>query len=368
MDYAVLYWIRHLEAGVVQADDHDHLMKQLAESLEVFIDLHWSFPTATFVVSKRNSERLQFFRALPFYDKLERTVASTKRQLRFFGKMKKEEIALNLVDIVGDVRKVLERIVSSPMEASVQQGIEQKYGSNLFKCPRFSCRFFTTGFPSADERDKHVGKHDRPFRCTDETCTGFVFGFTSAVEREKHMKETHSTAAVQDQEFPTDQDVQHSMQNKTMEEQATADPIESSESEPEAEPQRLPPQKRFKRARQNEFKCEHCSKVYTKRYNLKSHLLTHATDRPYKCNDCGIGFARLSDHTRHMSKHTGEKGYVCRGVLQNGDHWGCGKSFSRADILSSHHNSKIGRACRLPWLQEQEQEHSQMQGTQDPEN
>src|SRR5436190_13752773 len=102
MDYAVLYWIRHLEAGILQADNHE-LMKQLAESLEIFIDSHWSSPTATFVVSKRNSERLQFFRAFPFYDKLEQTVVSTRKQLRFFGKMK-EEVALDLVDIVGNVR------------------------------------------------------------------------------------------------------------------------------------------------------------------------------------------------------------------------------------------------------------------------
>lgn len=205
MDYAVLCWILHLEAGIVQANDHEQLMKQLAESLEMFINLHWSSPSATSEVSKRNRERLQFFKALPFYDKLEQIVISTEKQLKFF-KIRKEEIALNLIDIVGDVRKVLERIASSPMEASVQQGIEQKYGSNLFKCPMFSCKFFTTGFSSAEERDKHVGKHDRPFRCKDETCEGFIFGFTSTVERDKHIKETHSTAAIQDQECPTGQD------------------------------------------------------------------------------------------------------------------------------------------------------------------
>lgn len=156
MDYAVLYWIRHLEAGVLQAEDHKQLMKQLAESLEVFIDLHWQSPSATFVISKRQSDRLRFFEALPFYDELQRTVVLTKKQLRHFGKMRKEEIALNLVDIVGGIRKILERIVSSPMEPFTQHDIEQKYGDNLFKCPRFSCQFFTTGFPSADERDNHV--------------------------------------------------------------------------------------------------------------------------------------------------------------------------------------------------------------------
>src|SRR5438046_1259925 len=47
MDYAVLYWIRHLEAGVLRSDDHEQLMKQLAESLEIFIQEHWNSPSAT---------------------------------------------------------------------------------------------------------------------------------------------------------------------------------------------------------------------------------------------------------------------------------------------------------------------------------
>ena len=274
--------------------------------------------------------------------------------------MRKDEIALDLVDIVSDSRMVLERIASSSMEDSVHHEVVQKYGSisSLFKCPRFSCQFFTEGFPSAGEREKHIEKHDRPFRCADEKCTGFALGFTSAVEREKHMKETHSTAAVQDEEFPTDQDVELSIENKTMEGQVTPDPVESSESERETEPQNFPS---WKRPRRTEFKCIHCNIVFKKSYNLRSHLRTHNTGRPYECPGCGKGFARTSDLTRHMSSHTGEKRHFCRGFLKNGDPWGCGKAFSRADILRNHYRSKTGQECRRPLLEEQEQEHEEEQ-------
>jgi uncharacterized Zn-finger protein len=369
MDYAVLYWIRHLEAGIGNSDDPGQLIGQLAESLEVFIDHHWSSPTISSTASKRIKEKLQSFTSFAFYDKLEQVVVSTRKQLSYFGKIKKEEIALDLIDTVGDVRKVLERIISSPVEDYIQKEIEQKYGVNLFKCPRFSCKFFTTGFSSAGERDKHIQKHDRPFQCTNETCAGFVLGFTSAAELKKHIANTHSKAS-QDQDFPTEQDILHSIQNNEPEEQPTTEVVEPMEVEPEPEepeplvpepePQRLPPRKR---SRQKEFKCEYCAKVYTKRYNLQSHLLSHSAARPHQCGTCGKGFARLNDYRRHLNRHTGETSHACRGVLKNGQHWGCGKSFARADILGNHHKSKKGQACLLPLLREREQEDTPMQGS-----
>lgn len=364
MDYAVLYWIRHLEAGAVRAEGKDQLMKDLAESLEIFVGLHWASPPATLEVSDRIHKRLQFFQDLSFYDKLAQTVVSARKQLRCFGSTKHDEIALDLADIVQNVRGILERMLSSQIE--LQPEVARKYGNNLFKCPRFSCHFFPVGFPSADERDKHIQRHDRPFRCTIETCPGFVIGFTSATDREKHVKEIHSSITAEDEEFPTDQEVQRSI-DKSMPENdvpTSTNPIESSESsesETEAIHQHVP---RPKRQRQTQFVCEHCSKVFGKRYNWQSHLRTHSIEQPCKCPECEVGFARLSDMRRHMkTSHMNARRYHCGGVLRNGDSWGCGKSFSRADILRKHHTSRVGRACLDPFLRDQEQAYSQAQYT-----
>lgn len=354
-------------------------MTDLAESLEIFIEQHWNSPTAEFTLAKRHSDKISYFRALPFYDRLEQAVASTKRQLKHFGKMREEEIALNLVDTVCKVRKALENIISDEQEPTIQQAIKDRYGSNLFKCPRFSCQFFTIGFPSADERDVHISKHERPFRCSDEKCVGYTFGFSSIAEREKHMKENHLERIVQDEEFPTEEDVERSIVNHQVaadmiqvpDPQAQTDSIgdtttavteqgesvseseAESEAESEPEPQYRP---REKRVRQTEFKCKHCGVIYKKRYNLQSHLLTHESTRSHVCSVCRKGFARFGDLRRHMSTHTGQRRFICSGTLNNGTTWGCGKSFARADTLSKHHESRVGRACIQLLRQEQERE------------
>ncbi|RSL58822.1 hypothetical protein CEP54_007587 [Fusarium duplospermum] len=284
MDYAVLYWIRHLEAGTSQSNGDERQMKELAESLDLFIEQHWRGPIATLHVSDRTRKRLQDFQKLPFYEKLEQAVESSKKQLRTFGNMREGEIALKLSDTVCQVRTALEQLVSSDLEPSDQQRIEERYGKNLFKCSRFSCRFFTTGFPSAHDRENHMLKHTRPFRCADEACMGFLLGFSSAAERDKHVKSKHSTATMHDQEFPTEEEVAQSIQNGTTEGQTGQEPTESLESELEAEQQRFFGRK--KRVRQTEFKCPECPKVYAKKYNLESHISTHTGERPYGCSHC----------------------------------------------------------------------------------
>lgn len=381
MDYAVLNWVRHLEAGVVQADLDDEavgpLIASLSESLDVFIEQHWKSPTARFAPSKRNTERLKRFQGFSFYDQLEQVVLSTRKQLTHFGSMREAEIALDISEIVNDARHELEALVSSGPDGDTQEQLMEMYGDNLFKCSRFSCQNFTTGFPWADERNKHVAKHDRPFICTEESCPSSVFGFASAAERDAHVKELHFPVTDREDEFPTDQEIHESIygphieedtgetiaveapdeeeelaEELQLEESQTMDLVEPPESPPEIQE---PVLRRQKRERQTEFKCHVCAKVYTKRYNLTSHLHTHSTHRPFTCGVCGKGFARRSDHVRHLSTHTGERRHMCHGKLKNGTTWGCGRSFSRADILASHHKSRAGRGCILPLLEEQDQ-------------
>ncbi|KAF5690629.1 zinc C2H2-type DNA-binding protein [Fusarium denticulatum] len=369
MDYAVLNWIRHLEAGTLYLGVHEDKIGELSESLETFIRNHWREPATRILPSDGTKKRLECFKFLGFYSQLEQSVASFKKQLRLLTGIKSREVALDLGDLVLNVRKVLEDIVTSNSDPSTQKKIEDKYGVMVFKCPRLTCQFFTFGFLTEKERNEHLDKHTRPFRCTDEGCRGSIFGFASMCERDKHIREIHPEEASRDREFPTDEDVDRSMRNDTVLEEATIalgeealtplpepEPLSESDSdsvfESEREVQRQPPLRKWGKLQQ--FECPHCPKVYTKKFNLTSHLQSHTDERPFPCGQCTKAFARLSDLVRHKETHK-DKQHICRGVLRNGATWGCGKAFGRADTLRTHHKSDDGQRCILPFEREKKQ-------------
>ncbi|KAG5752941.1 hypothetical protein H9Q72_010384 [Fusarium xylarioides] len=368
LDYAVLNWTRHLEAGILELDGHDDEIGELSESLETFIRMHWIKPTVRLPISGGTQKRLKCFESLDFYDQLEQSVVSWKKQLRRFEGVKPGEVALDLSSLVLSVRKVLEHIVTSSSDSSTQKKVKDKYGNMVFKCPRLTCQFFIIGFFTQNERDEHLDKHTRPFRCTDEGCRGSIFGFASIRERDKHIRDIHPEEASHDREFPTDEEVARSMRNDTVTEETTAaleqappplpeqEPLSESESESVLEPEREEQgQSRSReRGKPRQFKCPHCPNVYRKKFNLTSHLKSHTNERPFECDQCTKAFARPSDLVRHEETHQ-EKQYLCRGVLSNGATWGCGKAFARADTLKAHHKSEAGRRCILPFEQEQEQ-------------
>jgi uncharacterized Zn-finger protein len=68
---------------------------------------------------------------------------------------------------------------------------------------------------------------------------------------------------------------------------------------------------------------------------------------------CGKGFARQHDRKRHENLHSGEKEFYCRGTLQDGSEWGCGKGFALAATLARHYQSATGQACIKQHLEEQ---------------
>lgn len=81
------------------------------------------------------------------------------------------------------------------------------------------------------------------------------------------------------------------------------------------------------------FKCHICSNLFTRKHNLKAHLLTHTDRKPFKCEECMAQFRRHYDLKRHEKIHTREKPFFCTN---------CGKRFARADALSRHQSSSNG--------------------------
>ena len=61
------------------------------------------------------------------------------------------------------------------------------------------------------------------------------------------------------------------------------------------------------------YRCTICTRVYTTRRGLRTHIKYHSSDRPHCCSTCGASFkvrSKLADHVKlvHIQK-------VCHGVL-----------------------------------------------------
>lgn len=81
------------------------------------------------------------------------------------------------------------------------------------------------------------------------------------------------------------------------------------------------------------FTCtyEGCGKKFTRRYNVRSHIQTHLSDRPFTCSYCPKSFVRQHDLNRHVKSHLVAKHCRCK----------CGKEFTRVEGYKRHLNKGI---------------------------
>lgn len=360
MEYAILNWVRHLEAGLSSRSIPDESIKGFFESFETLLEHHWNNPTIEVKIPKRTRDILDIFQYSPKHKEIQQAIASTQEQAKRFGNMRPAECALDFTEVVVGIRSQLETVISDSADKSIDEDLKLKYGIDVFKCPRFSCKYFTQGFASKVERDRHVERHERPARCTDRHCTGFIIGFATESQLARHLKETHSDSTDHGHSFPTEEEVDQSMREYSPETspEPEAEHIIVEDPEPDPEPEPEPatraddvaqpalysrPAKRTKAVKEHE--CSYCGKKFTKRYNWQSHLETHAPSQTFTCSTCGTTCARESDFKRHSKTHMSGNTFKCGGILKNGQAWGCGQSFNRADTLRNHYKSKKGRKC-----------------------
>ncbi|KAJ1553857.1 hypothetical protein HK096_006101, partial [Nowakowskiella sp. JEL0078] len=78
------------------------------------------------------------------------------------------------------------------------------------------------------------------------------------------------------------------------------------------------------------FQCPQCSRIFTRRFNLQTHIETHQSNRvrEHVCDGCQKSFVRIHDLQRHKRIHTNPDMFTCPA--------NCGKSFSRKDALNRH--------------------------------
>ena len=89
-----------------------------------------------------------------------------------------------------EVRRILEDFSADvPKRLPI---LTEAYGKMLFKCPIISCTRFYRGFENREQRDKHIGQHERAHKCTHEGCDYRELGFPTEVELRRHVDLCHS--------------------------------------------------------------------------------------------------------------------------------------------------------------------------------
>lgn len=86
--------------------------------------------------------------------------------------------------------------------------------------------------------------------------------------------------------------------------------------------------------------CNECGKQFNSQSDFNRHLqLAHNAVKPYKCSICSMSFYDISSKNRHEKEHSGLKPYRC---------YICGFEFTRASNLRAHliklHSSEIGKS------------------------
>ncbi|KAI1749840.1 hypothetical protein F4782DRAFT_511720 [Xylaria castorea] len=321
-DYASACWAMHLQEGMSELKPGTELT-QLLESLETFIEVHWSRTHKPLQDLKRARSSLESIKTSEYFDRIVYAVGWAKRQSSKLGQGPSPDEALDLWQVTKKVRSVLED--AQPL-GDEEQKLRRFYGLHWFKCPRVNCLRYYEGFSTLEERQHHLNKHDRPFLCYITGCHMEVFGYATSNELKQHLLKYHGIGSCDDTsdvEFPD------------------------------------PPKRKVVTTAKSEakYECAKCDKKFTRNHNLQNHLRSHQGVKPYECKVCNERFTRKPDCDRHERGH-GEKKFVCFGSLKNGSPWGCNKAFGRLDKLVSHFRSKTGNRCIKPHLEEKMREDS----------
>ncbi len=278
-DYALQKWGHHLEVFICAGPDlltgvpgATNYQVKLSRALAKFVEVYGedlSLPEDEKQVTDARG-KCQAFCDCQYYNHLVLVWTHLYGHHKSDPKQRNKVIIKSLDKALKSNRERLEALVTDQDGAAeLVEELRRLYGDYMFKCDRLTCDFFYEGFEDKASQEAHLKRHDRPFRCPVEGCAETVFGFSTNKDKEKHISTYH--------------------------------PDETSTSGFISTPCEL--------LEDANFRCEVCSRNFTRKANRDAHVRSHYGERPFECPSCDRAFTRSNDLRRHeRHRHVRRRG------------------------------------------------------------
>lgn len=185
LDYAVQYWFHHLRACIdLTKTSEPALLQDLIRSAKEFF-ISYGLPTK-----------------LGRYDDTTKHEVVTDALQGLPEDGNERNSYFNIEHRMTLIRKRIEVLQEQVTNITAQNILTNLHGTEvLYKCSKPWCEFFTVGFGSAEDRQRHVDSHDLPFCCSVEDCFAYQVGYDTQSKLEQHKKRHHPEPATE-LEFP----------------------------------------------------------------------------------------------------------------------------------------------------------------------
>ncbi|KAM5382761.1 hypothetical protein ACJZ2D_002344 [Fusarium nematophilum] len=174
-DYTVQTWYDHVQLWIQSQETLDSTLHgELLNYLEAFLETYGrrSFIYQSHSASDGRHGILDAFKNLP-QDPRERNKCLTI-ELR-----------------TAMIRTHIEEVQGGNSEAACDFFHALHGRNSVLKCPKPWCDSFVSGFETADERKRHINRHERPFQCPEQGCFAAESGFESEPALQKHKTSWH---------------------------------------------------------------------------------------------------------------------------------------------------------------------------------
>ncbi|KAI0186162.1 hypothetical protein EV127DRAFT_188087 [Xylaria flabelliformis] len=185
-DYAVQFWFHHFQSCTEQIARLDTNLYSEVMSVAKIILVSYGLPSKVGRLSDTEG-----------FEEAARTLACLPEDGY------ERNTYLNIEHRTTLIRNAIEALDRSALHPTAQEILTDLHGSTApYKCTKPWCESFTAGFGNAEDRKRHLNRHDRPFRCSFDSCFASQLGCDTRAKLDQHQKSYHPDLANDVIRFP----------------------------------------------------------------------------------------------------------------------------------------------------------------------